>query len=396
MDLASLRASNRGAVLRLLHSHGRLTQPEIARLSGLSRGSVINIVRELADEGAVRRTAVSHDGRTPVEVSLNPDGSVIAAVDFGNRHLRVAIADPAHNVLAEQRIGLAQGHSAVDGIDRCVETIRRLLGDAGRQRDDLSAIGVGLPGPIVDGSGRLAAPAILPAWADTNVATQLYSALEVPVVVDNDANLGALAESLWGRGRGVSDFVYLKVSTGIGAGLFVNGQLCRGAVGTAGEIGHTTIDENGSICRCGNRGCLETVAAGPALVKSLQATYGDASTLEDLLSLAVKGDAGCRRLIWDAGSHIGVAVANICNLLSPEVLIVGGEMASVGELLLEPLRESVARRAVGVAAQTMQVTTSSLAERAVLLGAVIRALQERARTSEPRPSRVQARASRRS
>jgi predicted NBD/HSP70 family sugar kinase len=156
----------------------------------------------------------------------------------------------------------------------------------------------------------------------------------------------------------------------------LNGRLYRGAAGTAGEIGHTTIEEDGPLCRCGNRGCLETVASAPALLALLRSSYGGDLTIEDVLHLSDEGDIGCRRVIADAGRHIGVAVANLCNLLGPELIIVGGELALAGDVLLNPMRESMARRAASVAAAPTRVVTGELVERTAVLGAVALALFE--------------------
>jgi len=225
-------------------------------------------------------------------------------------------------------------------------------------------------------SGRTTSPAILPGWADVDVKSAFERALGVRTIVDNDANLGALAEGLWGVGRGLSDFAYIKVSTGIGSGLVLNGKLYRGISGTAGEIGHTTIEEDGPLCRCGNRGCLEVFAAAPALLELLRRSYGDDITVEDVLKLSDEGDIGCRRVIADAGRHLGVALANLCNLLSPQMVIVGGELALAGDVLLAAIRESLGRRTVSVPGQAPEVTIGVLSERAGVLGALALALQE--------------------
>lgn len=375
-SLTDLRRANRSAALRLLRLHGALTQAELSQLSGLSRGSVFNIVRELTGEGTAQVRAVTRNGRRTSEVTLNPDAGVVVGVDFGNRHVRVAVADMAHHVLAEERVSLPIGHRADESVRRCVTLIEELLQRSGRRLAEVTCMAVGLPGPIIRETNRLGSPTILPGWADIDVAAAFHETLNVPVAVDNDANLGALAESLWGRGRGISDFAYLKLSTGIGAGLVLNGRLYRGTVGTAGEIGHTTIEENGPVCRCGNRGCLETVAAAPALLDLLRGGYGGDLTLEDVLRLSDEGDTGCRRIIADAGRHIGVAVANLCNLLSPSLVVIGGELAAAGDVLLNAIRESTARRAVSVAGHAAQVVPGEFAERTAVLGAIALALQE--------------------
>lgn len=375
-SLADLREANRRKAVTVLRTPGGLTQAEIARATGLSPASVSNIVHELAEDGAASITMVRHNGRRARKVTLNPDAGLVAGVDFGNRHMRVAIADLAHNVLAEDYQTLSYGHKATEGVPRSEATVRHLVDKVGRRQVDLVGMSVGLPGPIVASTGRLSSPTILPGWADIDVAAAFRDALHVPVAVDNDAKLGALAESLWGSGRGLSDFAYLKVSTGIGAGLVLNGSIYRGAGGTAGEIGHTTIEENGPVCRCGNRGCLEVLAGVPALLESLRRSHGDGITIEDVLQRSEAGDIGCRRVISDAGRHIGVAVANLCNLLSLQRIIIGGELALAGDLLLSAIADSMALRAISISAQQTEVTASVLGARAAVLGAVARALQE--------------------
>ncbi len=373
----------------MLRTPEGLTQAEIARATGLSPASVSNIVRELTEEGMASVTLVRHNGRRARKVTLNPAAGLVAGVDFGNRHMRVAVADLAHNVLSEDYQTLSRGHKAADGIPRCEAAVRKVLEMVGKPHADLISVSVGLPGPIVANTGRLSSPTILPGWADVDVAAALRDALHVPVVVDNDAKLGALAESLWGSGRGLSDFAYIKVSTGIGAGLVLNGHLYRGADGTAGEIGHTTIEENGPVCRCGNRGCLEVLAGVPALLELLRRSHGEDFAIDDMLRGSAAGDVGCRRVITDAGRHIGVAVANLCNLLSLQRIIIGGELALAGDLLISAITDSMSRRAISISARHTEVMVSTLGGRAGVLGAVARALQEGdryvARPFEPTP-----------
>jgi predicted NBD/HSP70 family sugar kinase len=211
-----------------------------------------------------------------------------------------------------------------------------------------------------------------------HVAEEMSQRLPLPVHVDNDANLGALAELHWGAGRGSSSLAYIKIATGIGAGLVVEGRLFRGAGGTAGEIGHTTIDETGPICRCGSRGCLETFAGAPAIVELLKPSLGPDTTAEMIVEQAVDGHLGAKRAIGDAGRHIGSALANLCNLFNPELIVVGGTLAAAGEVLLEPMREAVERRAIPSAAEDVNIVTGVLGDRAEVLGAVALVLYERA------------------
>ena len=374
--MSDLRSANRREVLNLLRINGALIQAEISRATGLSHASVSNIVRDLTTQGLVGSSPVTRNGRRLTEVTLNPSSGLVGGIDFGNRHVRAAVADFTHTVRAEASHTLPYGHEASQSIADAAEMFRTLVAGTGQELTDVRRLAVGLPGPMDAGHGRTTSAAILPGWADVDVRSAFEQRLNIDTVVDNDANLGALAEGFWGAGRGFTDFAYVKVSTGIGAGLVLNGRLYRGIAGTAGEIGHTTIEEDGPLCRCGNRGCLEMFAAAPALLDLVRGSYGDhLTTIEDVLRLSDEGNVGCRRIITDAGRHIGVALANLCNLLSPQVIIVGGELALAGDVLLSAIRESMGRRAVSIA-PTPEVITSVLSERVGVLGALALALQE--------------------
>ena len=371
---SSLREANEQRVLRALLAHGGQTQADIARTTGLSPATVSNIVRDLRAAGAVEVAPVAN-GRRAVRVSLARAAGVVVGVDFGHRHLRVAVADLSHTVLAEATQALDVDHSATEGLRAAVELVDRLLVEAGDSRTEIVGVGMGVPGPIDTATGAVGSSSILSGWVGFDPAVFMQEALDRPVYVDNDANLGALGEVAWGAGRGRSDVAYIKAATGVGAGLLLGGRLYRGRACTAGEIGHTTIDENGDVCRCGNRGCLETYVGTPMLLQLLHRSHGRELGLRDVLRLATDGDVGCRRVIADAGRYIGVAVANLCNLLSPELVIVGGDLAAAGDLLLQPLRDAVRRYAIPSAAHAVEVVQGSLGERAEVMGAVALALR---------------------
>lgn len=373
---SSLHRANLERVVRAVRLAGSLTQAEIARTTGLSAATVSNIVRELKDGGTVEVTDTSAGGRRARSVSLSGDAGIVIGVDFGHTHLRVAVGNLAHQVLAEESEPLDVDASWVDGFDRAEALVGRLIEGVGVGRDKVIGVGLGVPGPIDVESGTLGSTAILPGWAGINPRRELSQRLGVPVYVDNDANLGALGELVWGSGRGVKDLAYIKVASGVGAGLVINGQIYRGPGGTAGEIGHITLDESGPVCRCGNRGCLETFAAARYVLPLLQGTHGPELTMERVVELARGGDPGCRRVITDVGRHIGSGVASLCNLLNPSRVVLGGSLAEAGELVLAPIRESVGRYAIPSAARQLSVLTGSLGGRAEVLGALALVLSE--------------------
>jgi len=244
----------------------------------------------------------------------------------------------------------------------------------GIDRATVAGVGLGLPAPIDSGTGRVGAPVILPGWEGVQAAELATEALGLPVVVDNDANLGALAESLQGAAQGTRSAAYIKISGGVGAGLVMDGRIFRGPDGTAGEIGHASLDEYGALCRCGNRGCLETLVRTPVLLGLLEPTHGPDLTVARMVELAHDGDTACRRLIVDAGRQVGLAAANMCNLLNPERIVLGGELSQAADLLIEPMRDVISRHGIPSAARRVDIVPAALGSRSQVLGAVALAL----------------------
>jgi glucokinase-like ROK family protein len=376
-SLGSLRAGNRGRVVDALRELGVASRAEIARRTGLSRSTVSSLVAELQEAGLIvdrgdgeEPSRTRHGGRPPIPIALDRSAGVAIGIDFGKRHVSVAVADLAHTILAESRRQLPDDYEADRGVNEAAELIDEVLAEASVDRDSVIGVGLGLPAPIQRATGWVASPTILPGWAGVTVAERMSERLGMPVHVDNDANLGALAELHWGAGRDCSSLAYLKVATGIGAGIVIGEHLFRGVGGTAGEIGHTLIDDEGPICRCGSRGCLETYAATPAIVELLRPSLGDDLTADAMIERAAEGDPGCRRAIGDAGRYIGSALANLCNLFNPERIVVGGTLAATGDVLLDPMRETVDRRAIPSAAEDVEIVAGVLGDRAEVLGAI--------------------------
>ena len=386
--LQSLRDANRRLVIQALSGRGVASRAEIARITGLSRSTVSTIVSDLLERGLVgerdgQPEGSTQAGRPPVMVSLNSSAGLALGIDFGHRHLRVAVSDLSHTVLAETWREIDVDHSASDGLDAAVEFVDEVLDEAGVDRGRVIGVGMGLPAPIDRTTGAVQAASIFPGWVGVDAAAEASARLGMPVEVENDANLGALAELVWGAGRGKSEFAYIKASSGIGAGLISGGRIQHGVGGTAGEIGHTVIAEGGPVCRCGNRGCLETLASLRAIAELLSESRGERISSRRLLELSVAGDAAAQRLIGDAGRAIGIAVANLCNLLNPQRVIVGGDLSIAGETLLVPMREAVRRNAIPSASEDLEIVTGVLGERAELLGALALVMQESDRFSTP-------------
>lgn len=380
--MTSLREGNRKRVIDALRERGHASRADLARITDLSRSTISTIVGDLVEAGLVsERDGQPADGepgagRPPVLVSLNDSAGVALGIDFGHRHLRVAVSDLSHTVLAETWRELNVDHSAAHGLDAAADFVDQVLEEAGVERSRVIGVGMGLPAPIDRSSGMVQNNSILPGWVGVDAAAEASRRLRMPVEVENDANLGALAELVWGAAVGRSEVVYLKIATGIGGGLLSKGKLQHGINGTAGEIGHTVLVADGPVCRCGNRGCLETLASTSAVAELLSASRGEPVSTRRLLELCAAGDAAAQRLIADAGRALGVAVANLCNLVNPECVIIGGDLSAAGDILLQPIRDVVSRIAIPSAAASLEVVPGVLGERAEMLGALALVLHE--------------------
>ena len=374
------RGGNLARVLDVLRLDGPLTRAEVVHRLGLSRATVSSLLGELLERRLVREVAdpprpVS-GGRPPALVELEPTAGVAVGVDVGRTHVRVAVADLGLGLLVEDVQPFEVPNHPQETLDLVVTVTERLLAEAGVGARDVIAAGVGLPGPIDRSTGELGSATILPGWVGLAPGPELAQRLGCPVVVENDANLGALAEATLGAGRGSRVLAYVKVAAGVGAGLVFDGRLFRGASGTAGEIGHTTLANSGPVCRCGNRGCLEQLAGASALLAQMAAVGVQLDSVQALLKMATDGHAGARRVLADAGGHIGLSVANLVTLLDADRVVVGGELGEAHELLVGPLRYAARSAAVTTAGSQIDIVPAELGERAEVLGALALVLRE--------------------
>jgi glucokinase-like ROK family protein len=385
--LRALRERNRAQVIDVLRRSGTASRADIARLTGLSRTTISSLVAELHASGLVTNATPGAPasgagrGRPGVQLALQPAAGAAVGIDFGHTHLRVVIADLSSRVLAERHRRLDVDRSADAALTAAAGMFGEVLAEAGTDRSRIVGVGVGLPGPLDRVSGTVGSTVILPGWAGLHPTNELERRLGLPIMVDNDANLGALAEHAVGAGRGIDDIVYLKLASGIGAGLVLGGRLHRGGTGIAGEIGHVLSNPDGMVCRCGNRGCLETVASGPAIIELLRVSHGEQLTTADLLRLAEEGDVGVSRIFADAGRSVGRAVADLVNAVNPTLIIVGGELSAVGAPLLDSIRASIERYALPAAAEALDVVPGVLGDRAEVLGAVALVISDTERLS---------------
>jgi predicted NBD/HSP70 family sugar kinase len=380
-SLSSLREFNRLRVVDYLRVNGTASRAELARKTGLSRSTVSTLVADLQRRGLVverpgQFAGEGQPGRPAVLLALDPKAGGALGIDFDHDKVRVAVSDLSRSVLAEATAASDVDHDAEESLDLAADLVERVLDEAKVDRDRVLGVGVALAGPVDHKRGALHNSAVLPGWEEVDAAAELERRLGTRAYVDNDANLGALAEVTLGAGRNARFATFVSISSGIGAGIVVDGRPYRGHHGTAGEIGHVVVDPQGPICRCGNRGCLETLASGPALLRLVEASRDEELTVRSMIELAREGDAGCRRAIADAGRVVGVVVAGLVNLFSPEMVVIGGDLGEAGDLLLDSLREAVKRDAMPAATSELRIVAGELGERANLLGALALVLMQ--------------------
>ncbi|MGO4382873.1 ROK family transcriptional regulator [Specibacter sp. RAF43] len=366
---SALRKRNEQLVIESLREYGPQSQAELSRATGLSTATISNIVKALATSGLAATHPTTSSGRRALAVTLLEPEDVAAGIDFGRSHVRVVLASPGFRVKAERFQPLPVGHLAAESITAAAAMLAELLVEAGVERKSVIGAGVGVPGPIDHRTGTVIQGAILPEWVGVDIVTQLQSTFKMPVFADNDANLGALAQVTWGEHRSCRDLTFLKIGSGIGAGLILNGAPYYGHTGITGEIGHATIFDQGLVCRCGNRGCLETMASTAIMIELLSRGGPRTITVEDIIAQAQAGDAATLRVIDDAGMAVGRAAANVANMINPEIIVVGGPLAPLGETLLAPIRRGLIRHAVPTIGESTVVTMSALGDRAEALGA---------------------------
>jgi predicted NBD/HSP70 family sugar kinase len=360
-----------GDIFQLLRDGRARTRAELALTTGLARSTVAARIDALIASGLVGPAgeANSSGGRPPSRFAFNPAARAVLAVDVGATHVIVAVTDLSGKVLAERRLAqdVAAGPETVLG--KVVKEGLALLQKAGRGTHDLAGVGIGLPGPVEHATGRPVKPPIMPGWDGFDVVRYVQRSLPVPVLVDNDVNIMALGERTahWPEH---ANFLFIKVATGIGSGIISSGELQRGANGTAGDLGHVRVPRGDDVlCRCGNYGCLEALASGPALAAELTRQGVPASRGSDVLRLVSEGNPPAIHALRQAGRDVGDVLATVVNLLNPSVIVIGGSLGQAGEHLMAGVREVVYRRSLPLATSHLRIALSLAGDQAAILGA---------------------------
>ncbi|MFC3894023.1 ROK family protein [Lentzea rhizosphaerae] len=360
-----------GQLLRLLLDGVPRTRAELASQTGLTRAAVRTRLDALQDAGFLtdRGIRVSTGGRPAGRLAFNAAARSVLAADVGATHATVAVTDLAGGPLAVRRLGLDVADGPEPVLARLAETWRELVSDAGVSSVSPAGVGIGLPGPVEHSSGRPNHPPIMPAWDGFDVPAHVRAEFDVPVLVDNEVNLMALGEHAHSF-PGTDNMIVVKVATGIGSGFISNGVLHRGAVGAAGDLGHIrTPGSDDAPCSCGNTGCLEAVASGSAIAARLRAKGVEAHTSADVVALVRAGNVEAGQAIRQAGRAIGEVLAACVSMVNPSLIVVGGDLAAAGEMLLAGVREAVYRRSLPLATENLRIVPSRAGEVAGVLGA---------------------------
>ncbi|MCE9647936.1 MAG: ROK family transcriptional regulator [Chloroflexi bacterium] len=365
-----------------------ISRTDLSDQMGLTRAAVSMIVTDLLENGVIleAESRATPNGRPPVVLEINPKRGLVAAVDMGATHINIAVADFSAKIIEEISLSFDINQGPQICLAEADRILKELLAHSGINISQIMAVGVGVPGPVITDAGIVVSPPIMPGWDGYPIRDSLQKQWGIPVSLNNDAELGALGEWAYGAGRGEKNLAFIKVGSGIGAGLIINQQIYGGTTGSAGEIGHLTIDENGPLCTCGNRGCMEAFAGGHAiaqqareLVKSGKRTLLSNIPVENLTAQEVakaarRGDLPSQEIIMRAGTFIGIAIAGLVNLFNPGAVIIGGGVAQAGDLLTTSIRQAVRERSLRASEQGVHITTAMLGKRSSLMGATVQAI----------------------
>lgn len=377
-------------VLNIIRSEHEVSRADIARILDCSRSTVVQHVERLLSYGLIREggAAASTGGRRARVLALNGTAGYIAGVDLGATSIDVAINNLAGEILSHT----SDEANVSEGPERCLsqarDMIKGMLNNMHIPGEQLWAIGIGVPGPVEFKTGRPVAPPIMPGWDGYPVREYFATDFACPVYVDNEVNAMALGAQWTGLGRGIENFLFVKVGTGIGCGIVCHGQLYRGSDGCAGDIGHIQVDGQTVICRCGNAGCLEAVAAAPAWVRMAHEAANrstliadhlarqDTLTAQNVSDYAARGDHACVEIIRQSGFHIGHTLAGLVNFFNPSLIIIGGGVSRTGDVWLASIRQEIYRRSLPLGSRNLLIQCSQLLDRAGVIGTAAFAVQQ--------------------
>ncbi len=361
-------------IVGALSRNGGMSAAQIARLTGLARSTVSTAVTQLKQSRVVvevERMTLEGAGRPGTLLALNPQAGTCVGVHLADTEVQCVVADMSHSFIAEKRFSVGQDYEPDQALGIVRTAFDEFYKANGLSRQSLLGAGISVSGPV-GRNGVLQRGGILPKWAGLNINTMFSSVFDSPVLVENESNCAALAELKWGAARGSPDFVMFKMDVGVGGAIVNNGSVISGVSGGAGEFGHVSINPEGELCRCGNRGCLELYASFVKPIEQLSRVHKKPISIESAISLAEAGDAGAMRMIADVAEYGGRGLAMVGTIINPPLFIIGGRLALAGELLLAPMRKSYERHTLIKShdGAPTKITVGKFTENDSLLGAV--------------------------
>lgn len=379
--------------LAMLRQHGDLSRTEIADATGYSRATITTVINELIEIGIVEEIGdgISNGGRRPRVLSFRADFGYLVGIDMGATSLDLVLADFKGSILTHDAIEIDVREGAVSILTIIRDSVLARLAERSIAPECVYAFGIGVPGPVDFNAGMLIAPPIMPGWDGYPIRAFIRETFPNAVaIIDNDVNVMALGELRAGAGRTHKNFLFVKVGTGIGAGIICNSVIHRGADGCAGDIGHICADKNGPACHCGNVGCLEAIAAGPPIAaRALEAvrqnrspilakyvqTTGGKLTAIDVGRAAAEGDPIANEIIHDSGRIIGEVLASLVNFFNPSLILIGGGVSGIGHQFLAAIRRGILHRSLPLATRHLRIDISPMGANAGVAGALALAME---------------------
>jgi predicted NBD/HSP70 family sugar kinase/biotin operon repressor len=369
------QARTQAQVFALILTKGPLSRSDVSRLTGLSQATITKAVKPMIASGYVieEQERAQGPGRPVIPLRASSDSHYVVGFKLTAHELVGVVTNPQAEVLVSAHRSLEQP-APEQAVGAIADLTEELLGARPRFRARAEGLGVGLGGHVDERSGTLRYSPLL-GWRDVPLARMLEEATGLPTVVENDVNALAVAEQWFGAGKDVPNFAVVTVGAGVGCGLVLDNDLFLGATGMAGELGHVAVVPDGEPCRCGNRGCLETVASDDAILKAVRAGGARAATIAEAAALAREGDAAARRAFARAGEALGRGIAALLNLVNPARIVLSGEGVVASDLLLESLRLSLERHAFSSVAGDCEIVTRPLADETWARGAAANVLR---------------------
>lgn len=385
-NIAILKRQNQSLVLSTIKEHGPISRVAIARETGLTKSAISKVVGNLIKAGLVEEVGTDNTivGRKPVTLKLTTNRYFVIGVGVRRTKISVGIANLEGNITVRKAVFLKRNDTQESILKKIVNLIYRITKDSDMEMEKIIGIGIGSPGPLYAHSGVILSPPNFPGWHNVPLKKLINEEFKVPVFIDNDANVAALAEKWFGNGQGIDNFIYILLDLGIGAGIVINGEIYRGVDGVAGEFGHISISLKGKRCECGNYGCLENFASCLAIVSKVKKLISSGKKtiltkmvkgrledieIETIIEAARRKDELALQVLGEAARYLSIGIANLVNLFNTKTIILGGRLAQAGEILLEPIRELVKKRVYSVTEKDLKITIGRFGEEIHVIGA---------------------------